>query len=1111
MRTNRKKSPDLVANDVRWHPYLENVVSTASTNGTVIVWDLTRLRTGGQDAVFRHGRTVNRLAWNNVNGSWLLSAGQDGVCRLWDARCQAGAVVFPPAISSLREQLQAVGMQPQNDGSHHLAFAPGVDALRDVQFDPFDPFAFASAGEDGSVQLWDVRRPDTTVSRFMAHAGLLMTLQFHPTQRGIIATGGRDRLVKVWALDGASSSWRDAVLGTANAGQESMNGGGARSESEGHLVTVQTTASVARLTWRETSHPWAPLTTAAEDHDGVPASSMSFQLTTAAALLDNTVYTWDVRHPSLPVALFGGHRDVATGLVWLDQGGTMQATDGSEAQQPPTDAIIAPITAANDHRTGTRWLLTAGKDGRVLLHDPLSAGRPQLTLRTSALAMSTGAIAFCHHDIDRASFWDTSPQQPQQKAEPEDVVVNASLPAVRDHPGSGVKPSKPQQGLQYQFEVTSVPTAASQHLAAGEHNALSADAVLDPPAATIARLAHEYRTEGAPVEILCAHNARVAAACGLQMMASTWSVLGVLFGPRPEVQPKQAAKESAKKRPQASPYYAALSDAADMGWSPADVHEQQNDLGGSSDAVNRPHVQQQAQAAPTPPAVEPAASQSSAPTLTATEPTLALTDLPVGNDADNGTIHMIDGKIQLHINDDTGMQWPWVGATAALQVLQQQLQPTQLQQHQQKKQPLLQQQVWDPSPVPIPGFVHGLLEALALLNPDAAGPDVFSWDLAGARAVPAAAEAKTAQRELSGGPSSAAVGAANAPTAVDKAGKRPLTVAAGHSTPIRKLLPQQSQNGFGFSPATAARLHAAEAKLIDAAFADDDDAVAGAASLHMRILDTNVNDFFTAGGVSLAAAEEEAWKATCLGIAGDILRWYAEQGDVQACVTISRVLGPSVELHVGKRVLQQWLVQYIDLLHRLQLWSPASTVMARASDEGIRRLNQLSTSVVSACGNCSKDTSQSLVPDVMPKQSDGPASALTNVDSSLPRPPAANEPAFCDDISAASASPLPVSASDIGTLQAVAPTRCRSCAHDLSTCAICLEPVRGLYTMCQGCGHGGHLDHMQEWFATSTLCPAGCMHVCALEMPSTRALPTAAGAAASAGLYPYWQTVAPVA
>mmetsp|Transcript_8820 Transcript_8820/g.15843 ORF Transcript_8820/g.15843 Transcript_8820/m.15843 type:complete len:103 (-) Transcript_8820:50-358(-) len=49
----------------------------------------------------------------------------------------------------------------------------------------------------------------------------------------------------------------------------------------------------------------------------------------------------------------------------------------------------------------------------------------------------------------------------------------------------------------------------------------------------------------------------------------------------------------------------------------------------------------------------------------------------------------------------------------------------------------------------------------------------------------------------------------------------------------------------------------------------------------------------------------------------------------------------------------------------------------------------------------------------------------------------------------------------------------------VSTCVLCHQPVRGMYVVCPGCGHGGHLKHLQQWFSKGQdVCPSGCGHRC---------------------------------
>ena len=57
----------------------------------------------------------------------------------------------------------------------------------------------------------------------------------------------------------------------------------------------------------------------------------------------------------------------------------------------------------------------------------------------------------------------------------------------------------------------------------------------------------------------------------------------------------------------------------------------------------------------------------------------------------------------------------------------------------------------------------------------------------------------------------------------------------------------------------------------------------------------------------------------------------------------------------------------------------------------------------------------------------------------------------------------------------------RRAALRAGNCAVCHLPTRGLFVWCQGCGHGGHAEHLRDWFAENIECPAGCGHRCQLR------------------------------
>ena len=63
---------------------------------------------------------------------------------------------------------------------------------------------------------------------------------------------------------------------------------------------------------------------------------------------------------------------------------------------------------------------------------------------------------------------------------------------------------------------------------------------------------------------------------------------------------------------------------------------------------------------------------------------------------------------------------------------------------------------------------------------------------------------------------------------------------------------------------------------------------------------------------------------------------------------------------------------------------------------------------------------------------------------------------------------------------------CPNCQCYAFHCTICANSVRGLFTSCFTCGHGGHFEHMIDWFADNTVCPSGCGCTCVFNTYSSQ-------------------------
>ncbi|XP_072444373.1 GATOR2 complex protein WDR24-like [Chiloscyllium punctatum] len=149
----------------------------------------------------------------------------------------------------------------------------------------------------------------------------------------------------------------------------------------------------------------------------------------------------------------------------------------------------------------------------------------------------------------------------------------------------------------------------------------------------------------------------------------------------------------------------------------------------------------------------------------------------------------------------------------------------------------------------------------------------------------------------------------------------------------------------------------------------------------------------------------------------DMMCFYAEQGDVQMAISVLIVLGDRIKKEIDEQTQEHWYTSYIDLLQRFQLWNVANEVIKLSTCRSITCLNQASTTLHVNCNNCKR-----------PMNTRG--------------------------------------------------WMCERCRRGASICAVCHHAVKGLFVWCQGCTHGGHLQHLMDWFQFHTHCPTGCGHLC---------------------------------
>lgn len=168
---------------------------------------------------------------------------------------------------------------------------------------------------------------------------------------------------------------------------------------------------------------------------------------------------------------------------------------------------------------------------------------------------------------------------------------------------------------------------------------------------------------------------------------------------------------------------------------------------------------------------------------------------------------------------------------------------------------------------------------------------------------------------------------------------------------------------------------------------------------------------------AISSCKPTSWEAGAT--LAEALRSHAEQGDIQTPVCILIALGDkrsNLLSHIDVIELETWTFAYLDLLSQHRLWLHATQIIKLSWLPSVSQLNQQSTTVYTGCSYCNKPLTQA------------------------------------------------------GWI-------CTKCEQSV-VCSLCHQVVHGLYAWCQGCMHGGHLNHMKEWIEKKKYCPTGCGHAC---------------------------------
>lgn len=292
-----KFKDQLAIKDVKWsHSEFDTVIATAAANGRIITYDLQRAglelsRLNG------HSRQVHRLAFNPHRPAWLLSGSQDSTIRMWDLRSASPAAT-----------IQSISRYSSNS-----------DAVRDIRWSTGDGTVFATATDSGAIQCWDYRQTKAPQLKIAAHEKPCYAVDWHPDGKHLVSAG-TDRQVKVW--DFSSSAER-------------------RQKPTFQFRAPQPVVNVK----------WRPASRASEFSDD--RNWQSTQVVTTYDKEDPRIHLWDLRRPHIPYREIDRYDTPAADLLWKSS--DLLWTVGEAGSFTQTDIRFIPDVVSRRPMCALAW------------------------------------------------------------------------------------------------------------------------------------------------------------------------------------------------------------------------------------------------------------------------------------------------------------------------------------------------------------------------------------------------------------------------------------------------------------------------------------------------------------------------------------------------------------------------------------------------------------------------------------------------------------------------------------------------------------------------------------------------------------------------------------
>ncbi|THY90287.1 WD40 repeat-like protein [Aureobasidium pullulans] len=214
---SNSKTPEHTAplTSLDWNTLSPKLIITSSIDTTCTIWDIPTLTAKTQ--LIAHDKEVFDVRFCAGSVDVFVSCGADGSVRMFDLRSlEHSTIIYEPSEKSDKDK----AAMPASPTKSSAAGLPASPPLLRLAASPHDAHLLATFAADSNiVRILDARQPGTALLELRGHSASLNSIEWNPSRRGMLASGGDDSQVLVWDLlnSGNGASLNGGVQGEAQA------------------------------------------------------------------------------------------------------------------------------------------------------------------------------------------------------------------------------------------------------------------------------------------------------------------------------------------------------------------------------------------------------------------------------------------------------------------------------------------------------------------------------------------------------------------------------------------------------------------------------------------------------------------------------------------------------------------------------------------------------------------------------------------------------------------------------------------------------------------------------------------------------------------------------